>query len=133
MLKDNHYGSDDNGVDLGPYFITELDSSLNVVWQFQNTETQSCVHAPDGSTQCTEDHPHGFEWCINAPAIDAAGIVYGNSEDGHIYAIDSSGQLRDRFFLDRALGAAYTPLALDGAGRVFALNNGTMTVIGNSP
>jgi outer membrane protein assembly factor BamB len=133
VVKDNHYGSDANGVDLGPYFITTLDSSLNVAWQFQNTETQSCVRGPNGLVGCTEDHPHGFEWCINAPAVDAVGTIYGNSEDGHIYAIDSSGHLRDRFFLDRALGAAYTPLALDGAGRVFALNNGTMTVIGNKP
>jgi outer membrane protein assembly factor BamB len=133
VIKDNHYGTDENGIDLGPYFITALDSSLDVVWQFQNTETQSCVRAPDGTMQCSADHPNGFEWCINAPAVDAAGMVYGNSEDGHIYAIDSSGHMRDRFFLDRALGAAYTPLALDGVGRVFALNNGTMTVIGNKP
>jgi outer membrane protein assembly factor BamB len=132
VLKDNHYGQDDNGVDLGPYFITELDASLNVVWQFKSTETQSCIKAPDGTVQCADDHPHGFEWCINAPAVDKNGVVYANSEDGHIYAVAADGTLRDRFFLDRALGAAYTPLALDRAGRVFALNNGHMTVIGSS-
>jgi outer membrane protein assembly factor BamB len=131
VLKDNHYGVDENGVDLGPYFITELDASLAVVWQFKSTETQSCIKAPDGTVQCAEDHPHGFEWCINAPAVDKNGVIYANSEDGHIYAITSDGVLRDRFFLDRALGAAYTPLALDRKGRVFALNNGHMTVIGS--
>src|SRR5262249_706699 len=132
ILKDNHYGADENGVDLGPYFITALDASLQPVWQFRSTETQSCVHAADGSLQCTNDHPNGFEWCINAPPVGRGGVLYANSGAGHISAIAPAGSLRARLFLDRALGAAYTPLALDHAGRVFALNNGHMSVIGAS-
>jgi hypothetical protein len=122
-MKDNHYG-------LGPYYLTELDAALQPVWQFKSTETNSCVRAADGTVQCTSDHPSGFEWCINAPAIDRDGTMYGNSEDGNLYAIRADGQLRDRFFLDSALGASYTPLALDHLGRIYALNAGHMTVVG---
>jgi hypothetical protein len=34
-------------------------------------------------------------------------------------------------FLERALGAAYTPLAIDAAGRLYAMNFGVMTVLGS--
>lgn len=78
----------------------------------------------------TQDHPHGFEWCVNAPAVDRDGTIYANSEDGHLYAITADGQLRDRIFLDEALGSSYTPLSIDRAGRIYALNAGTMFVVG---
>ncbi|HEX2688148.1 MAG TPA: hypothetical protein VHN14_16075 [Kofleriaceae bacterium] len=130
VLKDNHYGTDQDGVDLGPFYITELDASLNMVWKFQSTNTKSCVRQPDGSMSCTDDHPHGFEWCINAAAVDRDGTVYANSEDGNAYAITADGKLRDSFFLEQSLGAAYTPIALDHTGRVFALNNGHLTILG---
>ena len=130
VLKDNHYGQDASGVPLGPYYLTELDAALHALWQFKNTETDSCFREPDGTVACTADHPHGFEWCINAPAVDRDGIVYANSEDGNLYAITPDGKLRDRFFLDQSLGAAYTPLALDYAGRIFSLNNGHHVVVG---
>lgn len=130
VIKDNHYGTDANGVDLGPFYITELDAQLHTVWQFQSTNTRSCARQPDGTIACIDDHPHGFEWCINAPAIDRDGTVYANSEDGTAYAIAADGTLRDALFLDQALGAAYTPVALDHRGRVFALNGGRLTVLG---
>ncbi len=131
VVKDNHYGEDENGVDLGPYFITSLDSSLDPQWHFLSTETQSCTRQPDGSVTCVADHPHGFEWCINAPAVDEAGTTFVNSEDGHVYAIDATGALRDKIFLDQAEGAAYTPLALDQHGRVYALNSGHLSIVGS--
>jgi outer membrane protein assembly factor BamB len=130
VIKDNHYGTDASGVDHGPFFITELDAQLNVLWQFASTNTRTCERRPDGSMSCVSDHPNGFEWCINAPAVDRDGTVYANSEDGNMYAITSNGQLRDTIFLDRALGAAYTPVALDRQGRVFALNAGRLSVLG---
>jgi outer membrane protein assembly factor BamB len=130
VVKDNHYGVDSDGVDLGPFFITELDSSLHVIWRFESTNTQSCVRQPDGSKACIDDHPHGFEWCINAVAVDRDGTVYANSEDGNAYAITADGKYRDALFLEQSLGAAYTPIALDHAGRVFALNNGHLAVLG---
>jgi outer membrane protein assembly factor BamB len=130
VVKDNHYGTDDNGVDTGPFYITELDAQLHVIWKFQSTNTKSCARQPDGSIACIDDHPHGFEWCINAPAVDRDGTVFVNSEDGITYAIAADGTLRDSIFLDQALGAAYTPVALDHAGRVFALNGGRLAVLG---
>jgi hypothetical protein len=82
VIKDNHYDAplycfkDDpicQTLPPGPFYITQLDASLNIEWQFQNTTIDS-------------DHPNGYEWCINAPAIDSAGTVYVNSEDGNVYA-----------------------------------------------
>jgi outer membrane protein assembly factor BamB len=100
------------------------------LWSFPSTNTRTCVRGGDGSISCLDDHPHGFEWCINAPAVDRDGTVYANSEDGNTYAITPDGKLRDSVFLDRAIGAAYTPIALDHAGRVFALNAGRLAVLG---
>ena len=79
---------------------------------------------------CTDDHPHGFEWCINAPAVDDAGTVYANSEDGWVYAIDKGGHITQRIFLDMSIGAAYTPLAIDGRGLIYTLNAGKLSVVG---
>jgi len=100
------------------------------VWQFKSTETQSCEHGPDGGVQCQADHPHGFEWCINAPAVDRDGRMYANGEDGVLYALGRDGQQLASLFLNAALGAAYTPLALDRRGHVFALNGGHLSVAG---
>jgi outer membrane protein assembly factor BamB len=128
-LKDNHYGVY-NGVDQGPYYLTMLDDALEPMWEFQSTNTQSCARQADGSVSCTANHPHGFEWCINAPAIDATGTMYANSEDGNLYAIGSDGQLTANLLLDTALGAAYTPVTLDHLGRIYALNAGHLYVVG---
>lgn len=130
VLKDNHYGTDSQGFDSGPYYITELDANLNVKWQFKSTNTQSCARLPDGTMSCKVDHPHGFEWCINAPAVDASGTIYVNSEDGNLYAIGADGTERDHHFLFQSLGAAYTPLSLDAQGRVYSENDGTLMVVG---
>ena len=76
------------------------------------------------------DHPHGFEWCINAPAIDRNGVVYGNGEDGVLYAIEQGGRDVQTIFLGEALGAAYTPLAIDRKGRIYTENVGKLYVVG---
>jgi outer membrane protein assembly factor BamB len=110
VIKDNHYGN-------GPFNITELDASLHIVWSF-------------ASPTMDDNNPNGYEWCINAPAVDKDGTVYVNSEDGKAYAINPNGTLRDSIFLERALGAAYTPLALDHAGHLITLNAGHLYVIG---
>ena len=80
---------------------------------------------------CVSDHPAGFEWCVNAPAIDRKGNVFVNSEDGRLYVIRPNGKLRDSLFLDSALGAAYTPLSIAGDGRVLTQNNGHLFVVGD--
>ncbi|HXI13383.1 MAG TPA: hypothetical protein VNM92_12195 [Thermoanaerobaculia bacterium] len=113
------------------YFITQLSSSLAVEWKHQNKETKSCARGDNGVVQCSEDHPNGFEWCVNAIAVDRRGVVYANSEDGHLYAINQGGTLRQRIFLRLALGAAYTPLSIGDDGRIYTQNDGYLFVVTN--
>ena len=113
------------------YFITRLNSNLEPEWRFQSTNTQSCSRDAQGSVSCVSDHPAGFEWCVNAPAVDGSGNVFVNSEDGGLYVIRPNGKLRDHLFLDLALGAAYTPLSIDGDGKILTQNNGHLFVVGH--
>jgi len=62
--------------------------------------------------------------------VDVNGVVYANSEDGNVYAINQGGTLRANIFLDLALGAAYTPLAIGPDGKIYTENKGTLFVIG---
>ena len=107
-------------------------SDWKLEWQFRSTSTQVCSRQPDGTVTCADDgtHPDGFEWCINAPAVDRDGTVYATSEDGNFYAIDEAGTERSRVFLNRTVGAAYTPLAIDPRGRMYAMSNGVLSVLG---
>ena len=113
-----------------PPSIDSVDANLVPEWTFVNGNTQSCARQPDGSISCVDDHPNGFEWCVNQPAVDAAGVTYADSDDGHLYAIDRTGQLHDQIFLDLAIGAAYTPVSIGPDGRIYAQNNGHLLVIG---
>jgi hypothetical protein len=113
------------------YFITRLNSSLVPEWRWQNTNTLSCTRDNSGNVTCVSDHPAGFEWCVNAPAVDGTGVVYNNSEDGGIYVIRPDGTLRDHLFLKLALGAAYTPISIASDGRILAQNDGHLFVVGN--
>jgi outer membrane protein assembly factor BamB len=148
VIKDNEYGGGPQfgsycNVDIycpprqnGPFYITQLGPNLAVEWKFQNTNNQVCARNADGSVTCTPNASGtqwanvGFEWCINAPVVDVNGVVYANSEDGNVYAINQGGTLRANIFLNQALGAAYTPLAIGPDGRVYTENKGTLSVIG---
>ncbi len=148
LLKENHYSAPpycsdrvascpadrtlNTPGDPEQYFITQLGPSLQPEWKFKNTETQSCARV-DSEIQCVADHPSGFEWCVNAVAVDEWGVVYVNAEDGNVYAIEQGGRLRQRLFLNLALGAAYTPLSIGGDGRIYTQNAGHLFVIGNEP
>ena len=92
------------------YFVTALDPQLHVRWSARA--------------------PRGFEWCINGPAIDGAGITFVNSEDGYLYSINSDGTLRQQIQLTSALGQAYTPVAIDDHGRIYAEKSGMLFVVG---
>lgn len=138
IIKENQYntGSYCNDHDFcpplpgGPFNLTQLSPDLEVEWRFTLTNPDSCIRQEDGSISCVSDHPNGFEWCINAPAIDQNGVVYGNGEDGVLYAIEQGGQRAQTIFLGEALGAAYTPLAIDKKGRIYTENVGKLFVVG---
>ena len=126
ILKDNHYqtGSycDDDIVcptfEPGAFFITQLSADLLPEWAYLNLNTPP-------------DHPGGFEWCVNAPAVDVNGTVYANSEDGNVYVIGQGGFLQSQLFLNLAIGAAYTPISIGGDGKIYAQNDGRVFVVGN--
>jgi hypothetical protein len=103
---------------------------LKIEWQFKSTNTESCSRDASGNVTCVADHPNGFEWCINAPAVDRDGNMYANSEDGRLYVIDRNGKETGHLFLNYSLGAAYTPVSLDRHGHVLALNGGHLSVVG---
>ncbi len=131
IIKDNHYGSPAycyfaNPVcaptQLGPYYVTQLDDNLQIEWQFQNTTID-------------EQHPDGYEWCVNAPVIDSTGLVYLTSEDGNLYSVPQGHhgvftQWQQKIFLQEAIGAAYTPLSIGPDGKVYSQNDGELFVIG---
>jgi hypothetical protein len=113
------------------YYITQLDSNLQVEWRFRNSETNFCSRTPTGGIECIPtDEEEGFEWCVNAPAIDARGDIFVNSEDGYLYQISQGGFVAARILLQSALGAAYTPLSIGSDGLIYAQNSGHLFVIG---
>jgi len=127
VTKDNHY-SGPSGDER--YDLSALDANLVPEWTLTNTNTESCARQANGSVVCVDDHPEGFEWCVNQPVVDASGVVYANSEDGYLYAIRPDGTVREKIFLNLALGAAYTPVSVGRDGRIYAQNNGHLFVIG---
>ena len=112
------------------YFMTSLTPNLAVNWRWQNTNPLSCTRNADGTLSCTSDHPNGFDWCVNAPAIDVNGTVFSNSEDGNLYEIDRNGNLLNRVFTQLAIGAAYTPLSIGPDGKIYTQNDGRLFVTG---
>jgi hypothetical protein len=146
VIKDNHYsglGSYCNVDAVCPldrtatnpaspeaYFVTQLSPLLIKEWTFQNTNTLSCKRNADGNVSCVSDHPHGFEWCVNAPVVDQNGVVYANSEDGNLFTINQGGTLKQKIFQQLAIGAAYTPTSLGADGKIYSQNAGHLFVVG---
>jgi len=125
ITKDNFYLD-------GRFNMTQLDPQLHREWTLEATNTQSCHRDASGQLVCVEDPDHatGFEWCINAPAVDPRGVVYTNSEDGWLYKISPRGRVLDRTFLGEPLSAGYTPISIDRRGRLFSMFAGDLFVIG---
>jgi hypothetical protein len=133
IIKDNYYDAAGRycsradpicqALPPGPFYITQLDPAFNIEWRFQSTSIDAA-------------HPGGYEWCINAPAVDNSGVVLVNGEDGYLYSVaqGSSGVFtspRQRRFLKLAIGAAYTPLSIGADGRIYTQNAGHLYVAGN--
>ena len=135
LLKDNHYpfraycGDGDCPAETPRYDLVSLDADLVPEWTFTNTTDESCTRQA-GEVVCVPAAQAGFEWCVNQPAVDSTGVVYANSEDGSLYAVEPGGRLRESIFLDSALGAAYTPVALGPDGLVYTQNNGRLFAVG---
>ncbi len=143
LLKENHYDvgsycgrapfcptprSAAYPADPAAFFVTRLDPSLVPEWQYRNMNTVACARRANGSLECVSDHPDGFEFCVSLVAVDERGNVYANSEDGNLYALDPTGALRGRVFLESADGAAYTPVAVAG-GVVYTQNLGHLIAV----
>ncbi|HEV7238661.1 MAG TPA: hypothetical protein VGQ36_05430 [Thermoanaerobaculia bacterium] len=124
ITKENHYS-------VPAYYVTQLNPELQVEWQFLATNTMRCSRNEDGTLDCVEGG-RTFEWCVNSVAVDRRGVVYVNSEDGHLYAINQGGTVRERIFLQLALGAAYTPLSLGTDGKIYTQNAGRLFVVGTN-
>ncbi|HEX3579394.1 MAG TPA: hypothetical protein VHY33_12590 [Thermoanaerobaculia bacterium] len=125
VTKHNSYGELDLRPDPGE-FIVQLDPNLNKQWEYRNPSRQVCFEG-----DCVEEEL-GFEWCVNAVAIGANGTVYANAEDGILYAIGQGGVLLDKIALAGPRGAAYTPLAIDAQGRVYAQTGAHLFAVGGS-
>ena len=126
VTKQNFYGDPLLRPNPGD-FVTQLSPQLQVEWQYRNPSRTICRGG-----DC-ESEELGFEWCVNAPAIDAQGTVYANAEDGILYAIAQGGILLDRFSLSAPIGAAYTSLAIDAQGRIYAQSGGHLFAVGGVP
>ena len=61
---------------------------------------------------------------------DSQGVVYANSEDGNLYAINQGGVLKQNIFLGLALGGPYTPLAIEPDRTIYIENKGTLFAVG---
>jgi hypothetical protein len=152
IIKDNHYPvpfycGGNPGCQNVPavYYISQLNPNkpdpavpgkMLTEWSFQSTNTMSCMANPTGPPTCVSDHPNGFEWCINMPGVDANGNVYVTSEDGNVYVLPQGNSgvftaATGNLFLNLALGAAYTPLAIGPDGKIYTQNNGHLFVVGN--
>ncbi len=172
ITKDNHYGevgsycntesvcpSDESGRAYPEgYFVSQVSPTLRAdaladrgdkimtqQWTYQNTNSAACSRDENGNVTCIpNDHPNGFEWCINAFVIDNNGNAYANSEDGWLFKIQQGGIVNvapgcgtttfncgGKIFQQLALGAAYTPTSIDAAGRIYSQNAGHLFVAGN--
>ena len=128
ILKDNHYDSGSYCTDStwcpkappGPYDLTQLDSTLVPQWKYQDATIDT-------------QHPDGYEWCVNAPAVDVNGVVYADDEDGNLYAIPQGGTPVHKLFLQNSLDAGYTPLSIGGDGTIYVESAGHLFAVGRLP
>lgn len=125
ILKDNHYNNGSYCSNstwcppepAGPYYVTELSPALSIQWQFEDPSV-------------AKGHPDGYEWCVNAPAVDVNGVVYADNEDGHLYAIPQGATGVQSIMLEKSQDAGYTPVSMGPDGVIYALNYGHLIAVG---
>jgi hypothetical protein len=85
-----------------------------------------------GVTRVEPQDPYLHEWCINTGAFDPnTKSVFVNNSDGYLYRWDlSNNTLAERFNLNTGYFQSYTPTALGPDGKVYAINNAMLTVVG---
>jgi len=123
VLKDNHYPVGSYCSDptwcpkapIGPYYVTQLDSNLVPEWKYQVV---------------SKNPRNGF--CVNAPAVDANGVVYADNENGNLYAVQQGGTVASSISIGGRVNAGYTPVSIGGDGLIYALNAGHLVVVGQA-
>jgi hypothetical protein len=75
---------------------------------------------------------HLHEWCVNTCAVDPrTASVFMNNSDGHLYRWHlPSNSLTERRALNPGYFQSYTPTAIGPDGRVYAVNNATLSALG---
>ncbi len=121
VLKDNHYPVGSYCGDptwcpkapIGPYYITQLDANLAPEWKYK----------------VVSNNPrNGF--CVNAPAVDANGVVYSDNENGNLYAIQQGGTVVHSIAIGGKVSAGYTPVSIGGDGLIYSMNAGRLVAVG---
>ncbi len=75
----------------------------------------------------------GKELCVNAVVVDKNGNSYFLGEDGYFYRVEFGGENWSRIMLGAPRNAAYTPAAMGPDGTVYALDDRSFYIVGNSP
>lgn len=76
--------------------------------------------------------PYLHEWCVNTAAFDPnTKSVFMNNSDGFLYRWDlAANKLSEKFNLNTGYYQSYTPTALGPDGKVYAVNNAVLMVVG---
>ena len=72
------------------------------------------------------------EWCVNTGAFDpGTRSMLINNEDGYLYRWDlATNTLSQRIRFNNGIGQSYTPTAVGPDGRIYAINNAVLFVVG---
>ena len=72
------------------------------------------------------------EWCINTAAVDpATNSILANNEDGLLHRWHlPSNSFSERITLNTGYAQSYTPTLIGPDGRVYAVNNATLSAVG---
>jgi hypothetical protein len=93
------------------------------------------IAGPTPDAEFLSTHPNAVrEWCINTAVVDPlTDSILANSEDGKLYRWNLATNTFSQWItLTPGIGEAYTPTLIGADGKVYAINNATLFVIGAS-